>query len=122
MRKYKSLGLLLAAVLNGCAVHYYDPDTQAEHVWGIGHMRMKAEAAREDNKAIVKGVELYGIGLGFGRQDYYAVLGWDRRTLLSVVDKDTSVRLEWPSSDFFDVRVGSRPPFLDDKATKLTNQ
>jgi len=85
-------------------------------------MTMKAEAAREDNKAIVKGVEIYGIGLGLGRQEYYATLGWDRRTLISVVDKDTSVRLEWPSSDFFDVRVGSHPPFLYDEAAKTTNK
>ncbi|MDF0676603.1 MAG: hypothetical protein P0120_20050 [Nitrospira sp.] len=85
-------------------------------------MKMKAEAAREDNKAIVKGVVIYGIGLGFGRQEYYAVFGWDRRTLLSIVDKDTSVRLEWPSSDFFDVRVGSRPPYIDGKTDHKANQ
>jgi hypothetical protein len=97
----------------GCAIHYFNPENQTEHIWGIGHMKMKVAAPREETKATVKGVEIYGIGLGLGRQEYYTVFGWDRRTLLSVLDNNTSVRLEWPSNDFFDVRVGSLPPFVN---------
>lgn len=24
-----------------CAVHYFDPHTGTEHLWGVGHLKMK---------------------------------------------------------------------------------
>ena len=36
---------------SGCAVHYYDKETGTEHLWGFGHLRMKAEPS---NDAVVR--------------------------------------------------------------------
>jgi hypothetical protein len=93
-----------------CAITYYDEETGVAHIWGFGHMKMKAAAPFEECRAIVTGMQTFGAALGFGAQDYYIMLGWDNRRLLRILNKDTSVRLEWPSNDFFEVCVGSEPP------------
>ncbi|MGH7773247.1 MAG: hypothetical protein ACREQA_13555 [Candidatus Binatia bacterium] len=40
---------LFPTVLAGCAVHYLDPDTGAEHVWGFGHLVMKVQPSRRES-------------------------------------------------------------------------
>ncbi len=105
--------LILAGIVvfvPACAITYFDEETGVAHIWGFGHMKMKASAPLEECRATVAGVETLGLALGVGAQDYYVLLGWDNRRLLRILHRDTSVRLEWPSSDFFDIRVGSEPP------------
>ena len=95
----------------GCAVHYYDARTGVEHVWGIGHLQMKAAPVTDGIDSVVSGRSLAGIGLGAGRDDYYVTAGWDYRRRI-VVGTNAALSLEWPNADFFNVRVGTNPPFL----------
>lgn len=108
------LGFLAIAVhlSGGCAVHYYDAKTETEHVWGFGHLAMKAPRPQEGVRAVVTGADTLGLGIGSTPQEGYLSLGWHRSRLLQVTDANTQVRLEWPRSGFFGVRVGSEPPAL----------
>jgi len=96
----------------GCAVHYYDAKSGTENVWGLGHVKMKVTPERESVQAVVRGAQMIGFYVGAERENCYLGLGWDNRREISVTTSNSSVRLEWPDSDFFNVRVGSLPPFL----------
>ena len=114
-RAHVATGLIFFATLaGGCALHYYDPDTGTEHLWGIGHMRMKVGETNEGVRAVVTGTDTVGIAGGSGPSERYLTIGWQRLSRLQVLDSDTSIRLEWPRSDFSSVRVGNDlPPALN---------
>jgi len=103
-----------AFLLPGCAVHYYDPSTGTENLWGFGHMKMAVQPANEGVRAVINGTQTLGLGLGLGQQDYYVLAGWNSQRMLRVAD-NTSVRFEWPTADFFNVRVGTNFPTADCK-------
>lgn len=109
---------------NGCAIHYFDPTTGTEHLWGLGHMKMKVAAPNEGLKAVVHGTEVVGLAAGALKQHGYLSVGFQRRQRLDILGEDTAIRLEWPDSDFFSVRVGSEFPtvFSPRKADKATDQ
>ena len=85
-------------------------------------MQMKVAAPNEGCRAVVKGTEIVGLAVGIGEESYYTVFGWDKRRALTVIDENTAVRLEWPDSDFFKVRVGSDPPFYLENEQKPQDQ
>ena len=103
----------LVLLSGGCAIHYFDSETGTEHIWGFGHMKMKVAASNEGVRAIVRGTETVGVAVGVGEETSYALLGWQQLSNLYVVDSDTAVRLEWPSADFFEVRVGTEFPSFE---------
>jgi len=103
--------------LCGCAMHYYDKATGTEHLWGFGHLKMKSAPPNEGVQAVVKGTETLGFSLGAGQEDYHIGLGWDYRRRI-VVGSNASVRLEWPNGNFFNVRVGTVPPFATNSSAK----
>jgi hypothetical protein len=106
--------ILFATLAGGCAIHYYDPDTGTEHLWGIGHMRMKVGETNEGVRAVVTGTDTVGLAGGSAPSERYIAIGWQRLSRLQVLDADTSIRLEWPSADLTSVRVGSGlPPVLN---------
>jgi hypothetical protein len=100
---------LLVASSTGCAVHYYYKKTGVEHLWGFGHMKMAVQPSSEGVRAIVKGTQTLGLGLGLGREEYSLSAGWNDQRILKVAD-DTTVRFEWPVGSFFNVRVGTNVP------------
>jgi hypothetical protein len=102
--------LVTASFISGCAIHYYDPETEAEHIWGIGHMVMKASAPKEGHRALVRGTDVAGLASGKSDVGSYFVIGWEQRRRMAIIDPNTSVRLEWPRADFLNLRVGSEPP------------
>lgn len=104
--------VLAPFIVGGCAIQYYDRATQTEHLWGLGHMKMRVALPDEGVKAIVKSTEVVGVSVAVGSDESHILLGWNRFTRLNVTSESTSIRLLWPSSDLFSVRVGSRPPFL----------
>ncbi len=112
------IGIMIIIFQAGCAVHYYDEKTATEHLWGFGHMKMKLSAAEEGVKAAVSGTEILGLGVSKSRENLSLLGGWSRQTELEVVDENASVRIEWPTNDFYKIRVGTRPPFLKDKKDK----
>jgi hypothetical protein len=97
--------------LSGCAIHYYDQKSGTEHVWGIGHMRMKAAPVAQGVESVVAGTSMAGLSLGAGREDYYLTAGWDYRRRI-VIGTNAAFALDWPNADFLNVRVGTNPPFI----------
>jgi hypothetical protein len=41
--------------ISGCAIHYFDEKTGADHVFGFGHKVMKVLAPKGSHQAIVTG-------------------------------------------------------------------
>jgi len=114
VRTVAILGLILCAT-TGCAIHYYDLTTGTEHIWGIGHMAMKASAPREGLRAVVVGTDVFGLTGGNVGGQGYLTIGWERRRQIEVLDENTAIRLEWPDGDFFNVRIGSEWPHIADQ-------
>lgn len=104
----------------GCAVRYYDAKTGTEHVWGLAHVKLRvAPSEGTPAPAVITQVETVGVDMSFTSgpagdafpSDAGLGLGWQRRTRVLMPD-DTSLSLEWPTTDLFDVRLGAHPPFL----------
>lgn len=113
MFKHWKTGLAVITALNGlsgCALHYYDKKTGAEHIFGFGHMVMKASAPENGHQAIVTGTDIVGLGLGKSREGGYLSLGWDNRRWIEIIDKNTTVDLVWPNGNFLNTRVGASWP------------
>ena len=101
---------LCLTVGSGCAIHYYDPKTGTEHIWGIGHMKMKVASENEGLQAVVRGTNTVGLSVGMADNQNYISIGWQQLQGLTVVPRGSALRLEWPDSDFVNVRVGSQFP------------
>ncbi len=108
--KRAMLPLMSLILVSGCAIHYFDTKTGTEHLWGIGHMKVKVTPVNEGLQAVVRGTDVLGLGVGRDDTYGYVAVGWHRRQHLDIVDENTSVRLEWCGSDFANVRVGSEFP------------
>jgi hypothetical protein len=104
------LVVMMVCLTAGCAVHYFDAATGTEHIWGVGHMKMKAASPAEGLRAVVRGTDLVGVSVGRTDRQFHVTLGWNRLQRLDVLAEDVSLLLEWPSSDFVSVRVGTRFP------------
>jgi hypothetical protein len=102
--------IALLPCLVGCAVHYYDTETKAEHLWGFGHMTMKVQAAGNARQAIVRGTDLIGFGIGKNDEGPFISAGWDGRRRIEIFGTDTELGLAWPASDFMSVRLGPAFP------------
>ena len=110
------LGLLIAEALNSCAIHHYDQETGVEHLWGIGHMYMRVIPPAEGLQAVVRGVDTVGLAAGTGAGNDYLLAGWQSVQRVDVVNENTSVRLEYPSTSLFSIRVGSSFPLMERKS------
>ena len=105
-------------LLSGCAVHYYDKDTGTDHLWGFGHLKMKAEPSKDGVvRAVVTGTEMVGLNVSVGEEHRGIGIGYDNRQK-AVVHDDASVNLQWPSNsipwslNLFDANFGSTPPWI----------
>jgi hypothetical protein len=107
--------LVLVGFVSGCAVHYFDKKTGTEHIWGFGHMKMKVAPEEEGLQAIVRGTDVLGVSTGSADKQAYLTLGWHRLQRLDIVTESTAVRLEWPDSNFVNIRVGSSFPGVPDE-------
>ncbi len=105
--------IAMCCTLAGCAVHYSDSSTGAEHIWGFGHMVMKATVPNEGKKAIVRGVSLFGVGLGVEEGSPFLILGWEERQRVDIVDENTTISLDGFHNDFLRLRIGSKFPSTD---------
>ncbi len=128
---------LLALVLgSGCAVHYFNRDTQTEHLWGFGHLKMRAApqpaagpCATNPAIAFVTGVRTLGLNLGFGEDFGGVAAGWDARSRVVIRAPDAHFCLVWPTNaahwpgalqNLFAVRVGTNlPPSVNPQTPPL---
>ncbi len=112
MSRFRQYAIVVFFVLlnGGCAIHYFDSETGTEHLWGFGHMQMKVSPPTEGVQAVVRGTDVLGLSIGSADQQVYFTAGWHRVHRLDVIAESTAVRLEWPSADFAEVRVGTAFP------------
>lgn len=109
-QRWKWIAPCLILAVSGCAVHYFDVETQTEHIWGIGHMKMKYLEPNEGLQAVVHGTDTLGLSVGKAGEHRYFAVGWQNLQFIDVLTESTAVRLEWPQSDFASIRIGSRFP------------
>jgi hypothetical protein len=122
--------VIVALFVGGCAVHYYDKSTGTEHLWGFGHMKMRAVPQWNDQHpfsnsvmAFATGAHTLGLGLGCGDDYGGLLLGWDCRSRMIIRTEDSHFYLLWPTNTcwlpwdlkerFFTVRVGPELPFTN---------
>lgn len=136
-----SIGVLGALALfgaSGCAVHYYDKESGTEHLWGFGHLKMRAVPRHSDRPPFTNAVMAYatgthtlGFSLGAGEDDAGVGAGWNSRSRLTIKAEDSSFYLIWPTNSlrlprelksFFNVRVGPDPIFTQSPLLNQTNQ
>lgn len=67
---------LLSFSLPGCAIHYFDPETGTEHLWGFGHMKVKVTPVNKGLQAVVRGTDVLGISVGSTDRQSYLTAGW----------------------------------------------
>ena len=110
MKMCTFLCILLLPIM-GCAVQYVDNESDTVHLFGIGHMKVKVSELNEGVRAIVTGSEVLGVNFMIGGETGSALsVGFTGDTKLRVTD-NTSVRLDWPNRNIFDIHVGTIPPF-----------
>lgn len=126
------LFLLVVLILsaNGCAFHFYDKETGTEHLWGLGHFRMKAPP-QTGAQPVVTGSHMLGLNFSAGRDNYGIGVGYDSQSRITMPADGGSLLLEWPTNfpglphemrDLFNVRVGTNlPPGWDGNGTVTTH-
>ena len=112
MKRMLSLIVLFTfpVILNGCALHYYDKKTGAEHIYGFGHMVMKVAPQPDEHKAVVLGADLLGLGFGQNRDGGFLSFGWNSQRRIEIFNDNTTVNLIWPDSSFLNTRIGPASP------------
>lgn len=102
---------LASIVLCGCAIHYHDASTGTDHLWGLGHLSMKAQTTPEGTTAVVKGVETLGVAAGLSHDESYFQTGWSRHQRIELLRPDALIRLDGPHADFMELRIGTAPTY-----------
>src|ERR1044071_3417861 len=101
MERRISVGLILvwtvcSLILSGCAIQYFDAATGTEHLWGVGHVRMRVSPPNDGLRAVVTGSDTLGIVAGSVAAERRLTVGWERFSLLQIIAADTTLSLEWP--------------------------
>ncbi|GJL59828.1 MAG: hypothetical protein NPIRA03_26850 [Nitrospirales bacterium] len=105
----------------GCAIYYRDAESGAEHIWGFGHLAMKATPPLDGKQALIRKSTMAGVAVGVDDGSLGLSIGWDQRERLMIYDENTAVTIQRPpSNDFFYFKVGSYP--LEFNPTKSTDQ
>lgn len=120
--------------LCGCTIRYCDTKNETVHVWGFGHLKMRAVPLKGDHPpytnaaiAFVTGVRTLGFTVGAG-DDYRGFsAGWDSRSRLVITSEDAQFSLIWPTNslrlpndlkDLFTVYVKTNFPWITNTKPK----
>jgi hypothetical protein len=106
-------------ILTGCGIHYYDPETKAEHLFGFGHMVMKVQDAGAKRVATVTGYTDLGFVAGTDETGGRITAGWSSNKNIQILEPDTAIELIWPSNDLLNIRIGK--PFEGQKTLRNNN-
>lgn len=104
--------LIFMCISSGCAIHHYDARTGIEHVWGFGHISMRAVPADEGLQGVVRSTEFVGLAFSSCPQESFFSAGYSKQQRLHIMDSDAAFRMEWPTADLINVRIGSEFPYL----------
>lgn len=110
MLKLTLYSLLL--INQGCAVHYYDPQTGADHIWGVGHLAMKSASSSDAKQVLITQKTLAGVTFGFEGAFPSFNLGWNQSERITVHSKNTSLAIERPSNDYLQFKFAASPEDL----------
>jgi hypothetical protein len=85
---------------SGCAIHYQNPQTGAEQLWGLGQLRLRVESAGGDGQlaAVSSGCRVPGLCLDVGRDHFGFTLGYLDRQRLVVVSSNLTAALQTPTN------------------------
>lgn len=99
-RAGRLVGLLILAGASGCAVHYSNPQTGAEHLWGLGQLRLEQESPATNSNwaAVTSGYRVPGLCLSVGRDHFGFTLGYLDRQRLAVVSTNQIAELHTPTN------------------------
>src|SRR5688572_1158809 len=99
----KRKGVLLALPLlllcaSGCAVHYSDYKSGAEHLWGFGKLRLQSQTSGAGLVSVSSGYWVPGLCLELGRSQFGFTFGYVNRQQLALVGTNVLAGLERPTS------------------------
>lgn len=101
---------IVAMHMFGCAIYYRDAESGAEHIWGFGHLAMKATPPLDGKQALIRKATLAGVALGIDDGSFGMSVGWDQRERIIIYDENTAITIQRPpSNDFFYFKIGSYP-------------
>ena len=113
------LGPLLAMAFfsSGCAVHYFDARTGTEHLWGLGHLKMKVAGAEDKTKpqAMIVGLQTVGLRLDLAPTTRGLSLGYDDTRAATVLDANSPLQIQTVSGEPFTLQLGTLPPWATTK-------
>jgi hypothetical protein len=120
MKQIKKTAVIATlSILSGCGIHYYDPETKTEHLFGFGHMVMKVQDAGAKRIATVTGYTDLGFVAGTDDAGGRITAGWSNNKNIRILEPDTAIELTWPSNDLLNVRIGQ--PFEGLKTLRNNN-
>ena len=85
---------------SGCAVHYLDPRTGAEHLWGVGQLRLQTNSCIANSAwaAVTSGVRAPGLCLSLGKNRFGLTLGYFDQQRLTVIPASQLAGLQSPTN------------------------
>lgn len=99
-------------MISSCVIYHRDPESGAEHIWGVGHLATKVISSKDGKQAVVSRATLTGVAVGIDDGSISLSAGWDRRERITVYDENTSIVIRRPAGDdFFLFRIGSSREF-----------
>jgi hypothetical protein len=106
--------ILWLMTLSGCAVYWHDHKTGTDHLWGFGHMTMKASDPKAKAKAIIRGFTLLGVAMGHTTEGTFFSVGFDGKRRIEILDENTAIELHWPQNEFSLIQMGTpRTPSVE---------
>jgi len=93
------IGLLIVAAC-GCAVHYRNPNTGTEQLWGFGQLRLQVQSAGATGQlaVVTSGCRVPGLCLDVGRDHFGIALGYVNRQQMLIVSSNQLATLEFPTN------------------------
>ncbi len=101
----KYIGILfICFLLQGCSIHYRNPDTGVEHLWGFGHIKTR-NIPDDYTYAIATERSSFGLNLGLGQDCYSIGLGYQRDTRVHIPDPNKPIYLNFIDGYLFDAAI-----------------
>ena len=106
-----ALVLLVAlgsVALPGCAVLSYDKQTGTQHLYGIGHLRMRTHAVEDRINLAATGIQTVGLTFGTTQEGAILSFGWQDLVSVRVVNPNAALVVERPAGGLFNLHVDSK--------------
>jgi hypothetical protein len=88
------LGVFLASLFNGCAVHYYDKQSGTEHLWGLGRVAWNKRVETNGWVSIRTGLVSPGLSIGTGPTFAGVALGGISHESVRVVTETEASKMQ----------------------------